>query len=291
MLQKIIKEPLFHFLFAGFLLFLFFEKCSSDAYAEDTRTIVVQKEDLLTLMQYRSKAFQGDYFDQKFEALSEAERQQLIHDYVQEEALYREAQQLNLGANDYIIKRRMIQKVDFMYQNRIEQHSAFSEDSLLHFFNKNKEKYREPTLYTFSHIFFKANKDDLSSALKKATVFLKNKNMTAIDFNGALQFGERFLYHHQYVEKDLGYIAGHFGAAFAKAITALPAHETAWSEPIQSEHGYHLLLLTDKKEEGVPDFLKHKSEVIVDYKRGSEQRLKADLMKEVIGQYQVIIDL
>lgn len=291
MLKNIIREPLFHFLFAGFLLFLFFETCSSPSYLADEQTIVVDREALLTLMQYRSKAFQGDFFEQKFEQLSQAERQQLIADYVQEEALYREAKQLNLAENDYIIKRRMIQKVDFIYQNQIAQTAHFPEDSLRQYFKKHQKQYQRPALYTFSHIFYKVEKDDFSETLSKAKDFLPQANEQGIDFNQSLQYGERFLYHRHYVEKDLENIKSQFGERFGEQLDDLAVQENKWQGPLESEHGVHLVLLISRKAAETPSFEGLKSTILTDYQRLHEQKLKKDLIEDLIGQYRVVLDL
>ncbi|MFK7905185.1 MAG: peptidyl-prolyl cis-trans isomerase [Chitinophagales bacterium] len=288
-MKKILKEPLLHFLFAGFLVFLFCEQYAPSPANDDT--IIVNKQALMTLMQYRSKAFEGDYFEEKFDKLGEAERQQLIEDYVREEALFREAKQLNLGEEDYIIKRRMIQKVDFIYQNRIAKEVAFPEDSLLQFFNANKVNYLLPAHYTFSHIFFKAKNKGFQTALDKANAFVKETNTSKIDFNESLKYGERFLYHRHYVEKEFDFLEGHFGGEFAEGIKALETDKTEWSEPIQSKHGYHLVLLTNKVAASKPNFKDIKAQLSEDYKRTFEQDIKSELMDAIIDRYKVVLDL
>ncbi len=288
-MKKILKEPLLHFLFAGFLVFLFCEQYAPSPANDDT--IIVDKQALMTLMQYRSKAFEGDYFEEKFDKLSEAERQQLIDDYVREEALFREAKQLNLGEEDYIIKRRMIQKVDFIYQNRIAKEVEFPEDSLLQFFEENKTRYLLPANYTFSHIFFKAEKDDFQAALNRANTFLKETNTSKIDFNESLKYGERFLYHRHYVEKELDFLEGHFGGTFTERIKVLETDKTKWSAPIKSKHGYHLVLLINKSTAAIPDFKDIKTQLSEDYKRTFEQEIKSELMDAIIDRYKVVLDL
>ncbi|MGB1241152.1 MAG: peptidyl-prolyl cis-trans isomerase [Chitinophagales bacterium] len=288
-MKKILKEPLFHFLFAGFLVFLFCEQYAPSPANEDT--IVVDKQALMTLMQYRSKAFEGDYFEEKFDKLNDTERQQLIDDYVREEALFREAKQLNLGEEDYIIKRRMIQKVDFIYQNRIAKEVEFPKDSLLQYFEENKTRYLLPANYTFSHIFFKAEKGSFQTALDKTNAFVKDTNISKIDFHESLKYGERFLYHRHYVEKELDLLEGHFGGAFAAKIKILEVDKTEWSVPIQSKHGYHLILLINKVNAAIPGFKNIKAQLSEDYKRTFEQEIKSELMDAIIDRYKVVLDL
>jgi hypothetical protein len=290
-MKNFLKEPLFQFLFAGFLLFVYFDVFKSANYSGDENTILVNKENLLTMMQYRSKAFQGDYFSDKFEALSKKERQQLIDDYVKEEALYREAKKLNLEANDYIIKRRMIQKVDFLYKNTLEEHIVLHPDSLLHYYENNKARYKVPSLYTFTHVFIKTKKGESAKRQQKSVRLLKKLQQGAIGFNQAGKYGERFLYHTNYVDRDKGYIDSHFGAEFSNAIALLNADKKNWKGPFLSEHGYHIVLLTTTKKEIQQPYVAVEADIKEDYKRTFERKLKNDLILEVLKQYTIKIDL
>ena len=291
MIKKIIKEPLVHFLFVGFLLFLFFDKYPSNNYSEDGNTIVVNKKALLTLMQYRSKVFKEDFFDKRFQNLKKEELTLLIEDYVREESLYREAKKLNLEDNDYIIKQRLIQKIDFIYKNSVENKISFPQDSLLAYFKKNKERYRVPTQYTFTHIFFKANNKDFPKALNIANSFINKTENQSIAFNKSSQHGDRFLYHTQYVDRDINFIIGHFGEGFASTITQTSSDKSKWNGPIKSMHGYHFVLLTHKKEKGLPEFKDIESTIKEDYKIVYENNSKEKLIKEILDEYNVIIDL
>ena len=244
---------------------------------------MVDEQALLTLMQYRSKAFNESYFEKKLSTLSALEREQLINDYVREEALYREAIKLDLYQDDYIIKRRMMQKVDFIFQSQIEQNLVFPKDSMTSYFEENKKQYRIPSLYTFSHVFFREKSDALS--------FLKSENTQSLTANTALKFGERFLYHRLYVEKDVATIKSHFGGEFVNSIQGLMANASQWQGPLVSEHGYHLVLLTQKKEGILPEYETVRLQVTEDYKREYERQLKDDLIQSLVGQYEIIVDL
>ena len=43
-------------------------------------------------------------------------RQQLVDDYIRDEVLFREALALNLDNNDQLIRRRLIQKMEYLSQ-------------------------------------------------------------------------------------------------------------------------------------------------------------------------------
>ena len=114
--KKALRDPLLHFLAAGLALFVLFEVVSPDGAGLGEGVIVVDRDALLTYVQYRSKVFEPRLAAEKLAALSPEELERTIDEYVREEALHREALALGMDANDYIIKRRLIQKVEFLAQ-------------------------------------------------------------------------------------------------------------------------------------------------------------------------------
>ena len=128
-MKSIIKQPLVHFLLVGFVFFLLFNFFNKDE-ALDSKTVVVDKQALMNYFQYQSQAFNQEVFEQKMAAMPKEELEQLIKDYVREEVLYREAKAMRLDKEDFIIKRRMIQKVEFISQGIAEAGADLSEDEI-----------------------------------------------------------------------------------------------------------------------------------------------------------------
>jgi hypothetical protein len=108
-LKRFLKEPLVHFLAAGLALFVLFGIVNRDEPDEDPNVVTVDREALLTFVQYRIKAFNPTLAAEKLNSLSEEELQRLIDDYVREEVLHREATALGLDEDDYVIRRRLVQ--------------------------------------------------------------------------------------------------------------------------------------------------------------------------------------
>ncbi len=57
-MKKILKDPLIYFLLFGFGLFILFDLVANDEAAYDSRVIKVDRDALLTFVQYRSRAFE-----------------------------------------------------------------------------------------------------------------------------------------------------------------------------------------------------------------------------------------
>src|SRR5688572_139179 len=103
-----LREPLLHFLLLGAVLFFVYAALNRHRADADPQTIVVNREKLLTFIQYRSRAFDATRFNNLLESLPEEELRKLIQSYVREEALYREAKALQLDKNDYVARLRLI---------------------------------------------------------------------------------------------------------------------------------------------------------------------------------------
>ena len=160
MFSKIIREPLFQFLLIAFILLLAERLISGNAYNDDQYHIRIDDQVLVDYMQLRAKAFNKTEALRALNAMSEDKRQQLMDDYIREEVLFREALALNLDNNDQLIRRRLIQKMEYLSQGFYDDIPVPTEADLTLFYQQNMELYRQPAEITFTHVFFKAKQAD-----------------------------------------------------------------------------------------------------------------------------------
>ncbi|MCV6613402.1 MAG: peptidylprolyl isomerase [Cellvibrionaceae bacterium] len=256
--MRLLKEPLLLFLAVGAALFYVFNLLNPE---QDDGTIIINDETLLTFIQYRSKVFDEAMAKTRWQSMSAAEQQQMLNDFLEEELLYREALALELEQDDYIIKRRLIQKMDFILQSGAESLPAPSDTELQSFMEKYAADYLVQPHITFAHVYFK--NDDGSRA--EATL----PKLQGLGFSEAGEFGERFLYHRNYVERTYDYVAAHFGEAFAERIFALELAQASgqWLGPIGSEHGQHLVFISARVASYQPQLDEVRGRVLADYQR------------------------
>ena len=114
----------------------------------------MDQDALLTFIQYRIKAFNPDLAAEKLGSLSDEELQRLIDDYVREEVLHREALALGLDEDDYIIRRRLVQKLEFITEGFAEAGADVDDAALQRYFDANKADYYVEPYVTFAHVFF-----------------------------------------------------------------------------------------------------------------------------------------
>ena len=85
------------------------------------------------------------------------EREGLIESYIRQEVLYREALAMGLDREDTIIKRRLGQKMTFLFQDVIDL-AEITEEELQQYLDENPERYRVDPEFSFSHAYLNADR-------------------------------------------------------------------------------------------------------------------------------------
>mgnify|MGYP000032117700 FL=1 len=290
-IKPILKEPLLHFLAMGLALFLIYESLNPGSDEDNSSHILIDRDTLLTYMQVRAKAFNGEHFQQQLNAMPEPQRQSLINDYVREEVLYREAKALQLDKNDALARQRMIQQMRYVMQSMIGAAINLTEEDLQKYQTLHADRYAEPATITFTHVFINADTRSMDKAKSLAQQQLKTLNQEQIQFHQAPGHGDRFLYHRNYVQKEADLVASHFGEALQAAVFNLAPNETQWQGPFVSPYGYHLVLVTQQTPERHPAFNEVKARITQDLMRERRQQQVDATIKGMIERYEVTVAL
>jgi hypothetical protein len=286
-LRKLLKEPLVHFLAAGVGLFVLFGIVNRDEPEDDPNVVVVDRDALLTFVQYRIKAFNPELAEKKLRALSDEELELLIDDYVREEVLHREALALGLDEDDYIIRRRLVQKLEFITEGFAEASIEPDEAALQRYFDANKADYYVEPYVTFTHVFFETEDRPRDEARAKAETKLVELNRKSTPFSDAPKHGNRFLYHVNYVERTPEYVASHFGPTMAKAIFELEPNDFVWRGPFDSPYGVHLVLLITNEPGRDPELGEIEARVLEDWRRSTIREEAEKAIADIVDAYDV----
>lgn len=281
-----LREPLLHFLLAGAGLFLLFNLLDHPNEHDD-RVITVDRESLATFIQFRSRTFTADSAIRMLDAMDEARLEGLVRDYVQEEALYREALRLGLDRNDYIIRRRLVQSAEFVATGP-EVDVTVIDDEISDYYEEKKARYLVPAKVTFTHVYFNG---DLPDAEKRAVAMLERLNEKGVPFAEAGQYGDRFPYFLNYVERDETFVRGHFGREFAAAVFGLEQDPVQWTGPLPSAFGHHLLLLAARRDAYVPGLAEIREQVGKDLVREKLDSRHDEELQKLLAGYRVRRDL
>ena len=285
-MPKILKEPLLHFLALGLGFFLLFELVSRET-RNDEQVIVIDREALLIFLQYQSRSFEPTLAAARLDSMSKADMDTLITDYVREEALHREALKLGMDKNDYIIKRRMIQSIEFITNGFATAAVELSDDDVSAYYETSREDYYVEPNVTFTHVFFSTDRRSRDEALTMATAKLAELNLSQTPFSEASRHGDRFLYALNYVEREAGFLASHFGTKMAERVFALEPDDGRWQGPLESPYGFHLVLLPRKVAGRYPELAEIRSRVRYDAERAATNAQQDAAIQAIVDTYEV----
>ncbi len=134
MFHHLIREPLIYFLTIGALIYLLYGLFSKPGDGEPDNTITITAGEIDWLETSWKKRWRRPPTPE--------ERQGLIKAYVKESVMYREALALGLDKNDTIVRRRLVQKLEFLSQDLIQPDPP-SDDELRSWFERNSDRYHD----------------------------------------------------------------------------------------------------------------------------------------------------
>jgi len=254
--------------------------------ANDPNRIEVTQAAIEQFMQFRTRNF-SDAAAERFEQMTPAARRAVVEEFVREEALYREAMRLGLAEGDYVIRQRLVQKVDFMGARGVEHSPTRAElETLL---SEREASLRVPAMVTFTHIFLRVEEEpNLGSENERALALRQELNRKQVPFHQATRFGDRFAYWVNYVEQPLDVVAGHFGQDAAQAIFELPI-ESGWQGPIGSSWGLHLINKQAHIKERAPSVEDIEPQLTALWRAERESAVRREAAERILSQYDVVI--
>jgi hypothetical protein len=188
-----------------------------------------------------------------------------------------------MDQNDYVIKQRLIQSLQFITNGFVSAAVDVTDEEITEYYEANRDDYYVDSYATFTHVYFSNDRHGREQARQLAEAKLAELNDGNVPFAESTRHGERFLYNVNYVERTEDFVASHFGRAMAAAVFELAPDEGRWHGPFESAYGQHLVMLT-KRTDGLYPSL----EEIADSVREDALRIKLDEQNE--RAVQAIVD-
>ena len=286
-LKKLLKDPLLHFLGLGLGLYVLFQLTGQEAENE----VLVDREALLTFLQYQSVAFDREQFELFLDDMTPGEIADLIEEAAREEILYREAVALGLDRDDYIIRSRLVQKLRYLAEGFATDAEPLDDEAIFAYFDANRASYVFDPNITFTHVFFNAERRGWDEARALAAAKLRELNEAAVAFEDSVGHGDRFPYFVNYVARPPQLVASHLGADVSDALFEFPADPAQWRGPFESRFGTHLVLITDQQPQRMPQFAEVRDRVAAGAEAAYARDRTDAAIDEIVARYQVIVDV
>jgi len=289
-MMKLIREPLLQFMLIGLLFYAAFAVFAPENQrTTDAGTIRVNDEALAVYLQIQDKAFDREGAAKALSSLDAEGRRRLEAEFIRDEIMVREALKLGLDEGDEVIRGRLIQKMDFIMQGFAANEKTVSEADLLTYFTAHKQDYQRGAEATFTHIFFSIKNRSIEEATAEAATLLPILNQTAIAFEKAGEYGERFYFLRNYINRPKRLINDHFGPEMTAQIFAGEPNGK-WAGPYQSQYGAHLVMLRNITPARSPELAEVADQVLADIRRARSDEERAKALEKLAEKYTITRD-
>jgi len=232
--KRLLREPLFHFLVAGVLIFVL-----SDLLGRSQRDVGLRV--VITQDQIERLAALWERVRQRPPTATELKG--LVDDYVKEEIFYREALALGLDRNDTIIRRRLRQKMEFLTSD-IENDPEPSEAELNAYLKRHANRYQIEPKVAIRQIYLNTDRRG-TAASRDAERFLSVVKAKGGDADISAM-GDPTQLPAEISLSSKSEIARIFGEEFASKVVGLDIGK--WVGPLRSAYGAHIVIVQQRKD-------------------------------------------
>lgn len=269
--RRLAREPLLHFLALGAVVVALGHLFG---VGRDPRRISVSAAVVQGLRQ--------DHLRRMGTLPTPEEEAALVQRFVDDEVLYREAIALGLERGDVIVRRRLVQKMEFLTEG-IAAAADPSDAELAAFLQTHAARWAIGERVSLTHVFVGTDRHGTDAPALAAT--LRRQLDAGAD---PATLGDPFLRGATLREQDARGVAAIFGPAFADQVMGLPLG--TWSVPVRSSYGLHVVRIDERLPAEMPPLAAVRADVEREWR--DERRLEAgrDALGTIRRRYDVRID-
>ena len=277
--MRLFREPFIQFLLVGGIVF------AVHAYVRTDDGDVAEKR---ISIDADTQAWLHSNFTKQFRRPpTQLEMGALIRTYTTNEVKYREALSMGLDQRDSIVRRRMMQKFDFLFGDSAATEDP-QEEELERWFAEHKSDFILPARISFEHRWFSPDRRGDSASSDAADALTKIAGATSP--TAPSKFGDPFPVEAELDQVDHGQVRRVFGKAFATALFKTDAPTGQWFGPVQSGLGYHLVRVSQRTASVAPELDEVREVAIGMWREQNSKKRLAEMISTLQGQYEVTLD-
>jgi hypothetical protein len=197
---------------------------------------------------------------------------------VRDEILYRAGVALGLDRDDAVIKRRVRQKLDVLFEESVAQRPATDAD-LQTYLDAHPATFRKPAVVSFDQIYFGPDAVTPQRLEQARTALARGADPATL--------GQATLLPARQDALPLDLIARDFGEEFAGQLAKAPVGE--WSGPVTSGFGTHLVRVSAIEPAQSPALADVREAVAREWENERRQQAHAAALAKLREQYRVEI--
>jgi peptidyl-prolyl cis-trans isomerase C len=277
-IKHLFKEPLVHFLAIGAVIFIFNGFMGQQKVSENEKDVTITAGEITWLANTWKKRWNRPP--------TKEEQEGLVTQYVRETILYREAIAMGLDKGDSVIRRRLAQKLEFLFKDLVNPAPPSSEE-LLAYFEEHIASYQPPDLITMSHIFI--DPDLRGDQTLKDAETIKAKVIALKQPPGnKVSFGDPFMLQSYYPQRSQAELAKLFGKGFVKPVFKLEPGQ--WHGPVLSGYGVHLVYIHEHRQAEPILLAEVEEQVRQDWEGDKREHLNEQFVDNLMARYDVTIE-
>jgi hypothetical protein len=271
-LSRLAREPLLHFLVLGAGLFVLFAVVGGED--PGSRRIVVGSGTVENLAALFERTW--------LRPPTERELDGLIADHVREEIFTREATALGLDRDDVIVRRRLRQKMELLsagFGASAEPSDAELEEHL----RIHADRYRREPRLSFRQVY--VSRERRGAEAERAAAGLLEPLRAGHDPS---EIGDPFPLPLDNRELSLSEVSRQYGEAFAAKLAEI--EPGAWTGPVESGYGPHLVFVELRSEGFLPPLAEIRERVLADWQAAQGETATEAYYDSLRERYEVVIE-
>ncbi|MEE9524234.1 MAG: peptidylprolyl isomerase [Thermodesulfovibrionales bacterium] len=204
----------------------------------------------------------------------------IVDELIKTELLYLQARKEGLdNSPDYIAKVEDYKKfalVGMLFERIVASQAEVSEKDARDYYGKNKADFTRPQRIKASHVLVKTRSEaeEILKEIKSGKSFGELARKRSIDTNSAENGG------------NLGFFSmGEMSQEFEEVAFSLKKGEI--SNPVKSRYGYHIIKVTDRKEEETVEFSQVKDIIVQRLEQEKQQTAFNEFIEKIKNDYPV----
>lgn len=275
-MKFLLREPLFHFLIIGGMLFVLFNLLKTPTGTQSEQLVITTGQTEYLKANFK-RTWQRSPTEQELQGLTES--------YVRNEIFYREALAMGLDRDDSVIRRRLKQKFEILSDDLAGVAIPTTED-LDRFIKRYPERFINEAQVAFRHVFVSSDQRGYGAIDESIRL------LAALSTSGSTidpeTLGDNLMLPKSFDLSHLSTITRLFGEPFSRAITDIKPGQ--WAGPIESGYGLHLVLIEQHVKSQLPELADIRKIVEREWFATHKKELRESIYTKLRKKYTIVFE-